>query len=107
MDDRSGQPETSWPDEEGAGELDRRGLLVWVSWSLVASAVGELPTYFTHGSNARLVTPERADELAAELGWCLRHPEQARRMGEAARVTVLERLSPDRMLADTLRVYDS
>lgn len=39
MDDRSGQPEASWPDDEGTGELDGRGPLVWVSWSLVASAV--------------------------------------------------------------------
>ncbi|GAA0312493.1 hypothetical protein [Kineococcus aurantiacus] len=39
MDDRSGQPENSWPDEEGPGDPDGRGPLVWVSWSLVASAV--------------------------------------------------------------------
>ena len=39
MDDRSGQPETSQPDEEGTGKPEGRGPLVWVPWSLVAGAV--------------------------------------------------------------------
>ncbi|ABS04038.1 hypothetical protein [Kineococcus radiotolerans] len=38
MDDRSGQPETSQPDEEGTGKPEGRGPLVWVPWSLVAGA---------------------------------------------------------------------
>jgi glycosyltransferase involved in cell wall biosynthesis len=73
---------------------------------LVLSAVGELPAYFTHSATARMVRPGNVDDLVREIGWCLALPAEARRMGEAARDMVRERLSPDRMLADTLAVYD-
>ena len=73
---------------------------------IVATAVGDLPHFFTHGQTARLVPPQDVHALCRELDWLLVHPEAARAMGTAAQKLTTEKLTPERMLAETLRVYD-
>jgi glycosyltransferase involved in cell wall biosynthesis len=73
---------------------------------LVATAVGDVSVYFTHGTTARLVPARDTTALAGELHWCLAHPEQAQRMAKAARTMLRDRLSPERMVTETLSAYD-
>jgi glycosyltransferase involved in cell wall biosynthesis len=61
--------------------------------TLVATAVGDVPEFFEHGTSARLAPARDAAALAAELEWCLANPKQARLMGEAARAMLHRRLS--------------
>jgi glycosyltransferase involved in cell wall biosynthesis len=74
---------------------------------IIATKVGDLPTVFTHGRTARLVPTRDVDALCAEIDWLLHHPKEARVMAKVAQKTVLEKFTPERMLADTLAVYDS
>jgi hypothetical protein len=71
---------------------------------VIASRVGGLPEVIRHGENGLLV-----DNDAAAIGGAIRqlldHPEQARQMGAAARRTVLERFTVDRMVSATLDAY--
>jgi glycosyltransferase involved in cell wall biosynthesis len=71
---------------------------------VVASNVGGLPEIIRHGENGLLVenTPQA---IAAAVRQLLDNPALARRMGEAARRTVMERFTVDQMVRRTMEVY--
>jgi glycosyltransferase involved in cell wall biosynthesis len=58
---------------------------------IVASAVGGIPEVITHGETGLLVPPGDPHALAAAVRRLLEAPEEARRMGEAARRAVRAR----------------
>jgi len=71
---------------------------------VIASNIGGLPEVIRHGENGLLVeNDERA--ISSAIRTLLDHPEQARQMGAAARRTVLERFTVDRMVTGTLEAY--
>ena len=71
---------------------------------VVASNVGGLPEIIRHGENGLLVdnTPSA---IAAAVRELLGDPALARRLGEAARRTVMERFTVDQMVRRTMEVY--
>jgi len=71
---------------------------------VVASNVGGLPEIIRHGENGLLVenTPQ---SIAAAVRRLLDHPAFARRLGEAARRTVMECFTADHMVRRTMEVY--
>jgi hypothetical protein len=71
---------------------------------VIASRVGGLPEIIEHGENGMLVenTPE---SIAAAIRELRRDGDRARRMGAAARRTVAERFTVDRMVRRTMEVY--
>jgi glycosyltransferase involved in cell wall biosynthesis len=71
---------------------------------VVASNVGGLPEIIRHGENGLLVdnTPE---SIAAAVRELLDNPAFARRIGDAARRTVVERFTVDRMVRRTMELY--
>ncbi len=71
---------------------------------VIASNIGGLPEVIRHGENGLLVENDEAS-IASAIRQLLDHPEQARQIGAAARRTVLERFTVDRMVADTLEAY--
>jgi hypothetical protein len=71
---------------------------------VIASNIGGLPEVIHHGENGLLVENDEA-AISAAIRQLLDHPEQARQMGAAARRTVLERFTVDRMVSGTLEAY--
>ena len=71
---------------------------------VIASNVGGLAEVIRHGENGLLVENEEA-AIAGAIRQLLDHPEQARQIGAAARRTIIERFTVDRMVASTLEAY--
>jgi glycosyltransferase involved in cell wall biosynthesis len=71
---------------------------------VVASNMGGLPEIIRHGENGLLVdnTPQA---IAAAVRQLLDNPAFARRVGDAARRTVMERFTVDQMVRRTMEVY--
>jgi glycosyltransferase involved in cell wall biosynthesis len=61
----------------------------------------------TSGLNGILVPPADPPALAKAFGYLLENPEQARKLGEAAHADCRMRFSQERMIVETLRVYDA
>jgi glycosyltransferase involved in cell wall biosynthesis len=66
--------------------------------------VGGLPEIIRHGENGLLVD-NAPQAIAAAVRLLLDNPDLARRMGEAARRTVMERFTVDHMVRRTMEVY--
>jgi glycosyltransferase involved in cell wall biosynthesis len=71
---------------------------------VIASNTGGLPEVIHHGENGLLVENDEA-AISSAIRTLLDHPDQARQMGAAARRTVLERFTVDRMVSGTLEAY--
>jgi hypothetical protein len=71
---------------------------------VIASNVGGLPEVIRHGENGLLVENDEA-AIAGAIRQLLDHPEQARQIGAAARRTIIEGFTVDRMVASTLEAY--
>ncbi|MEO8594716.1 MAG: glycosyltransferase family 4 protein [Candidatus Solibacter sp.] len=89
-------------NSEGLGS----GALLAMSAGLpvIASKVGGLPEVIRHGENGLLVENDE-QAIRDSIEWLRADPERARAMGAAARRTVLERFTVERMVAATLEVY--
>jgi glycosyltransferase involved in cell wall biosynthesis len=73
---------------------------------VIASRVGGLPEVIRDGENGLLVDNDQAAILAA-IRRLVDHPDEARQIGDAARRTVMERFTVERMVAGTLEAYRS
>ena len=73
---------------------------------LVATPVGEIPTFIQDGRTGVLSPVENAESLADSIVELLRNPAKRERFGAAARQTVEVEFSAARMMADYLRVYE-
>ncbi|HUI57083.1 MAG TPA: glycosyltransferase family 4 protein [Bryobacteraceae bacterium] len=71
---------------------------------VIASNVGGLPEIIRHRENGLLVE-NRTEEVAAALNELLADRELAQRLGAAARQTVMDRFTVDRMVRRTMEVY--
>ena len=87
---------------EGLGS----GVLLAMSAAVpvIASHIGGLREVLRHGENGLLVDNTEA-AIASAIRHLLDHPEQARQIGAAARQTVIERFTVDRLVAGTLEAY--
>jgi glycosyltransferase involved in cell wall biosynthesis len=73
---------------------------------LVAFARGGNPEAVEDGKNGLLVEELDPGALAAAIARLVSNPAEARRLGDAARETVLARFSADRMVEETLKLYE-
>jgi glycosyltransferase involved in cell wall biosynthesis len=73
---------------------------------LVAFARGGNPEAVVDGKNGLLVQELDAAALGAAIARLLSNPLEAQRLGDAARETVVARFSADRMVEETLRLYE-
>jgi glycosyltransferase involved in cell wall biosynthesis len=73
---------------------------------VVAFDRGGNPEAIEDGKNGLLVKELDPKALAAALASLVAHPEEAARLGRAARETVIVRFSEDRMTEETLRLYE-
>ena len=89
-------------ESEGLGS----GALLAMSASVpvIASRVGGLREAIWHGRNGLLIENEPA-AFAAAIRDLMDHPERRRQIGEAARQTIMERFTVDRMVRHTIETY--
>jgi glycosyltransferase involved in cell wall biosynthesis len=73
---------------------------------VVATDVGGVPELLDDGVQGLLVPPRRPDMAAAAVSRILADPELARALGDAGRMRARERYSLERMVTDTVAVYD-
>jgi glycosyltransferase involved in cell wall biosynthesis len=71
---------------------------------VIVSNVGGLPEIVRHGENGMLVE-NRPAEIAAAIRRLVSDRALARRMGAAARQTIVERFTVDHMVRRTMEVY--
>ncbi len=76
------------------------------SLTVAATARGGIPEVVTDGKNGLLVNDYDPEKFAAALSQLLEHPEEASRLGNAARETIATRFSATRMVDQTLRLYE-
>ena len=72
---------------------------------VVAGAGGAVPEVIDHERNGLLVADPEPPGLGEAMGRLLRDKELATRLGKAARETVVQRFTSDRMVEETLRNY--
>jgi len=73
---------------------------------MLASAVGGMAAVLTQDETARLVAPANSVALADELRWFMGHRERALELGRSAREMVRRRYGVERMIGETLRLYE-
>ena len=74
---------------------------------VITSRIGGIPTAIENGKDGFLIEPGNLKELRERILEVLGDEELARKLGENARKKVLERFSLDRMVEDTIKVYDA
>jgi glycosyltransferase involved in cell wall biosynthesis len=82
-------------------------LLAAMAWGLpsVAVASGGVPEYVVHNDNGLLVGRPDHTLFSGEMLRLLSDPTLAKRLGVAARATIEDRFSADRMVENTLNLY--
>jgi trehalose synthase len=78
---------------------------LWKGTPVVAGRSGGIPLQMGAGAGGFLV--DTVEECAERLLWLLRHPDEARALGEQGRARVRERFLLPRLLADELQLYRS
>ncbi len=73
---------------------------------VIAADAGGVPELIEHGKTGYLATPGDADALAARLREILADPEEARAVGQRARVWASEKFSLQRHVAEMSAIYD-
>jgi glycosyltransferase involved in cell wall biosynthesis len=72
---------------------------------VVATAAGGIPEVVAEGETGFIVPPRDHQAMAGAIVKLLKEPALQQRLGTAGRARVRDRFSADRMLRDTLRVY--
>jgi glycosyltransferase involved in cell wall biosynthesis len=71
----------------------------------ICTAVASMPEVVEDGVTGFVVPPNDPAALYARLCWLRDHPAEARAMGRAARVRVLQRFSWDAVVRRCLHIY--
>jgi glycosyltransferase involved in cell wall biosynthesis len=84
-------------------------LLAAMAHSLPVAAIarGGVPEVVEDGSNGLLVKDLNADVFSSAIAGLVAHTDEATRLGMAARKTVKSRFSANRMVEETVRLYDA
>lgn len=72
---------------------------------VIASRLGALPELVEDGRTGLLFEPGSADDLARKLQWAHSHPDEMKRMGDAARARYETMYTPERNLAMLNEIY--
>ncbi len=74
---------------------------------IVATTVSAIPEVVEDGESGWLVAPSDPDALAAAITTALDDPDERRRRGQAGAARLAERFGLDRMIDETLAVYEA
>lgn len=74
---------------------------------VVATKVGGAPEVIKNHVNGVLVPPGDEDALSNAISHLIHHPKQARRLGQAARQTIMTHFSMDVVVDEYVRLYNS
>ncbi len=77
-----------------------------VGTPVVAFPTGALPEIIQDGVTGRIAKDKSAEALAEALEWMLESPERIAEFGQNARQQSLERFGPNKLLEQTLSVYE-
>ena len=77
-----------------------------VGTPVVAFPTGALPEIIQDGVTGRITKEKSAETLAEALEWMLESPERIAEFGQNARQQSLERFDPNKLLEQTLSVYE-
>ena len=77
-----------------------------VGTPVVAFPTGALPEIIQDGVTGRIAKDKSAEALAETLEWMLESPERIAEFGQNARQQSLERFDPNKLLEQTLSVYE-
>ena len=77
-----------------------------VGTPVVAFPTGALPEIIQDGFTGRIAKDKSAEALAEALEWMLESPERIAEFGQNARQQSLERFDPNKLLEQTLSVYE-
>jgi glycogen synthase len=90
--------------------IESAGLVVLEAMStgrpVIASRVGGIPTAIEHFKNGILVEPGNSHDLNEKILEVLQNRELAENLGQAGREKVLKQFSLDRMIEQTLKIYE-
>jgi len=73
---------------------------------LVLASTCEVPIIFSHRKDALLFPPDRADLARKHIEWVLTHPDEAAKMGTAARETVLKFFNHDNFVSKWNEIFN-
>jgi trehalose synthase len=80
---------------------------LWKRTPVVASNVGGLPIQIEDGENGFLLKSDDTDGFADRIIYILKHPKEAKKIGENARETVRQKFLITRLLSDYLDMLNS
>lgn len=80
---------------------------LWKRTPVVASNVGGLPIQIQDGKNGFLLKPDDTDGFAERIIYILKHPKEAKKLGDKARETVRRKFLITRLLSDYLDMLNS
>ncbi len=72
---------------------------------LLVTEVGGMAELLTHKQTAYLVPPEQPQALAEGIGWLYNHPAERKNLGQRGFDLCQQRFSPEKMISQTLEVY--
>jgi glycosyltransferase involved in cell wall biosynthesis len=73
---------------------------------VISSRIGGIPTAIKNGRDGILIEPGNLDELTKNILYLLGNEDAANAMGKRAREKVINELSLDKMVEDTIKVYE-
>ena len=73
---------------------------------VIASRIGGIPTVIENNMDGILIKPGNLKELKERIMEVLRDEELAKKLGKNARKKVVEKFNLDRMVEDTIKVYE-
>jgi glycosyltransferase involved in cell wall biosynthesis len=73
---------------------------------LLVTRVGGMAELLTHKQTAFLAPPADPLALAEGLRWLIDHPQETSVLGQAAFDLIRQRFNPEKMIAQTLAVYE-
>jgi len=74
---------------------------------VITSRIGGIPTAIENGRDGILIEPGDLDELAKNILYLLDNDDVAERLGKQAREKVINEFSLDKMVEDTIKVYEA
>jgi trehalose synthase len=80
---------------------------LWKGRPVVASNVGGLPSQIEDGRNGFLLDPQDLDGFAERIVYILKHPDEAKSLGERAKETVRQKFLITRLLSDYLDMLNA
>ncbi len=80
---------------------------LWKASPVVASNVGGLPSQIRDGESGFLLEPNDYDGFADRIIYILKHPKEAKSLGEKAKETVREKFLITRLLSDYLDMLNA